>query len=289
MRQFILAVPPDRNGASTLGERDYRYLAQVLRKTAGDRIEVRLPDGTLALMRIDRLDRNAKSVRLILEPGAGFSAVPPATGGEGLASGDAPVAGDSMPAIPEAPEGFPQLILFQWILKGPRMDQVVRQATETGVSLIVPVAGERCLSSEADNVGGGKTGRWDRIVREALQQSGSPVATRVLPPVAPSALGGLWRSLSGPESAALVLTEAPLARRSLHEYLDTVLGPTAIAVGPEGGMTARELALLEEAGFACVHFKTNILRAETAALYGIAAVQSTLLESGNWQLKESNS
>lgn len=295
MRQFVLAVPPDRNGAATLGDRDYRYLAQVLRKTAGDRLEVRLPDGSLALMRIDRLDRNAKSVRLVLERESGTAV---ADGASGLAAADGAAssagvmprsAGDSMPAIPEAPEGFPQLILFQWILKGPRMDQVVRQATETGVSLIIPVAGERCLSSEADNVGGGKTGRWDRIVREALQQSGSPVATRVLPPVAPAALGDLWRSLAGPESAALVLTEAPLARRSLHEYLGTVSGPTAIAVGPEGGMTARELALLDEAGFACVHFKTNILRAETAALYGIAAVQSTLLESGNWQLKESNS
>lgn len=281
MRQFVLAVPPDRNGAARLAERDYRYLAQVLRKTAGDRIEVRLPDGTLRLMRIDRLDRNAKSVTLVLESETGA--------GGADASSSPGCAGDSMPAIPEVPEGFPPLILFQWILKGPRMDQVVRQATETGVSLIVPVAGERCLSSEADNVGGGKTGRWDRIVREALQQSGSPVVTRVLPPVAPEALGDLWRSLAGPRSSALVLTEAPLARRSLHEYLDTVSGPTAIAVGPEGGMTARELELLGEAGFACVHFKTNILRAETAALYGIAAVQSTLLESGNWQLKESNS
>ena len=286
MRQFVLAVPPDRNGAATLAERDYRYLAQVLRKTAGDRIEVRLPDGTLALMRIDRLDRNAKSVKLVLEPGSAGSG---SLSGADRAPAAALSAGDSMPATGEVPDGFPQLILFQWILKGPRMDQVVRQATETGVSLIVPVAGERCLSSEADNVGGGKTGRWDRIVREALQQSGSPVATRVLPPVAPAALGELWRSLSGSESRALVLTEAPLARRSLHEYLDTVSGPTAIAVGPEGGMTAREIALLEEAGFACVHFKTNILRAETAALYGIAAVQSTLLESGNWQLKELNS
>ena len=281
MRQFVLAVPPDRNGVATLGERDYRYLALVLRKSVGDPLDVRLPDGSLRAMRIDRLDRSSKSVRLVL---------PDSIAGTSLGSTEpSSSVGNSMPAIPNVPEGFPPLILFQWILKGPRMDQVVRQATETGVSLIVPVAGERCLSSEADTIGGGKTGRWDRIVREALQQSGSPVSTRILPPVSPDDIGGLWRSLAAPKSAALVLTEAPLARRSLHEYLDTVSGPTAIAVGPEGGMTARELSFLEEAGFACVHFKTNILRAETAALYGIAAVQSTLLESGNWQLKELNS
>lgn len=285
MRQLVLPVPPDRNGSASLGERDYKYLVQVLRKSCGDRVEVRLPDGTLRAMRIDSVNRAEKSVRLVSEDSSAVASVSASS-----ASASSVTAGESMPAIPHVPEGFPSIILFQWILKGPRMDQVVRQATETGVSLIVPVAGERCLSSDAGSVGDGKTGRWDRIVREALQQSGSPIPTRVLSPVAPANIRALWKSLAessgGSAPAALVLTEAPLARRSLHEYLDTVAGPTALAVGPEGGMTSRELGILEEAGFACVHFRTNILRAETAALYGIAAVQSALLESGNWQLKE---
>jgi 16S rRNA (uracil1498-N3)-methyltransferase len=281
MRQLVLSALPDRNGNVLLGERDWRYLSQVLRKEAGDLLEARLPDGSLCSMRVESIDRRAKTVTLTLAGSLSVSCDSPARQAG---------AGDSMPAIPEMPSDFPPIILFQWILKGPRMDQVIRQATETGVCMIVPVAGERCLSSDAEKVGDGKTGRWERIVREALQQSGSPVPTKILAPVAPSAIRAVWQNiaeLSGERnSVALVLTEAPLARKSLHEYLVSAAGATALAVGPEGGMTSGELALLAEAGFACVHFKTNILRAETAALYGIAAVQSTLLESVNWQLKE---
>ena len=51
----------------------------------------------------------------------------------------------------------------------------------------------------------------------------------------------------------------------------------AIAVGSEGGISPEEVKLLEEKGlFVPVHFAVNILRCETAALYGIAAVQSEI-------------
>jgi 16S rRNA (uracil1498-N3)-methyltransferase len=278
MRQFVLSRQPDSSGAVLLGDKEYRYLVQVLRKSTGDAIEARLPDGTLCIMRVASIDRKEKQIRLILA-----SRMDDASGMDEASC----AAGVSMPPISALGESFPTIVLFQWMLKGPKMDQVIRQATEAGVSVIVPVAGERCLSSNADDVGGGKTGRWDRIVREALQQCGSPVPTKVLSPVDSGELPSLWQSLGGPDSRAIVLTEAPLARISLHEYLCSGTGATAIAIGPEGGMTAREIGILEESGFTCIHFKTNILRAETAALYGIAAVQSALLEFENWQLKES--
>ena len=279
MRQLVLSRQPDSSGAVLLGDKEYRYLVQVLRKVAGDTIEARLPDGTLCAMSITSIDRKEKQITLSV-----VSRTVESSHLEGLPMS---TAGVSMPAISGVGDNFPSIVLFQWMLKGPKMDQVIRQATEAGVLAIVPVAGERCLSSNADDVGGGKTGRWDRIVREALQQSGSPVPTKVLSPVDGSRIPSLWQSLGGPVSRSVVLTEAPLARISLHEYLCTGTGATAIAIGPEGGMTAREIGILVESGFTCIHFKTNILRAETAALYGIAAVQSALLESENWQLKES--
>lgn len=293
MRQLVLTSAPDADGLVRLGEREWRYLAQVLRMSVGDSLDARFPDGALRPMTIQSFDRRAKTVTLrAFDPSASAQTSQVRDG--------TPIPGASMPAAFAMPSGFPALILFQWILKGPRMDQVIRQATETGVRAIVPVAGERCLSADAEGVGGGKTGRWDRIVREALQQSGSPVPTAILPPIAPSGVKVAWQELARQVSAganegpaldsdapvALVLTEAPLARKSLHGYLCNATGPVAIAVGPEGGMTQAEIALLSEAGFSCVHFKTNILRAETAALYGIAAVQSVLLESGNWRLNE---
>lgn len=281
MRQLILQSFPDASGLSSLKDREYRYLAQVLRLAPGDVVEARLPDGSLCPMLVAAVDRKARTISLQRIEGASRNGLP-------AKRSDADVApGESMPAAIALPDGFPRMVLFQWIIKGPKMDQVIRQATEAGVEVIVPVSGERCLASDADSVGEGKTGRWDRIVREARQQSGSPVPTRMASPIGVADIAGTLASLSGDAPfGAIVLTEAPLARKSLHEYLCTQAGLMALAVGPEGGMTAKELEVLASVGFESIHFRTNILRAETAALYGIAAVQSAITESEKWQLKE---
>ncbi len=286
MRQFVLPSFPESGGSVILSDRDFRYLVQVLRKDTGDIIEARLPDGSLCSFRVSSIDRRAK--RLSLFPADGAMGAYPVSGmpaGEnGPALPSTPLPGSSMPAPASVPADFPRIALFQWILKGPRMDQVIRQATETGVEAIVPVAGERCVADEA---GMGRLTRWGRIVREARQQSGSPIATRILPALAPADIPESWAELSGGErSSAIVFTEAPLARKALHGYLCGNPGVVALAVGPEGGMSARELDILSGAGFEYVHFKTNVLRAETCALYGIAAVQNALTEFESWQSKE---
>ena len=301
MRQFLLDQPLEPGARVTLEGSDFRYLVQVLRLAPGASVEARLPDGSLASLAVERLDARAKTVTLrrpAVPRAAGLPSVPE----PGVSSGRAPDTGaarrttadraalsirvgESMPPLPEIPERFPRIILFQWILKGPKMDQVIRQATETGVSAIVPVSGERCLPREGDS--SGRAARWARIVREARQQSGSPVATVVATPISVGAIAGIWADVSsGRRASALVLTEAPLARKTLHEYLDIGMEIVALATGPEGGMTAVELDELGRAGFSAVHFRTNVLRAETAALYGIAAAQSAIMESEKWQLKE---
>lgn len=274
MRQFVLPRFPEPGGALTLEGRDYRYLVQVLRKEEGERIDARLPDGRLCPFLVSSVDRKAKT--LVLIPAGGEDA--------SLPGGETPLPGESMPPLAGVPDGFPRIVLFQWVLKGPRMDQVVRQATETGVENIVPVIGDRCVSDES---GPGRHSRWERIVREARQQSGSPVATRVHNAVPASGVPESWGGFaSGRSAAAVVFTEAPLARKPLHRYLCDGPGLIALAVGPEGGMSVRELKILSGAGFESVHFKTNVLRAETCALYGIATVQNALTEFESWQLKE---
>ena len=59
-----------------------------------------------------------------------------------------------------------------------------------------------------------------------------------------------------------------------------------IVVGGEGGISENEILLLEKEGFNLVHFKTNILRAETASLYGIATIQTAFTELDEWHTHE---
>ncbi len=282
MRQFILPKDPAPDGTVVLCGGDYRYLSGVLRLSPDDPVEGRLPDGSLRSFRVASLDRRARTITLRpADERAGTGGVAP---------------------LVAVPPGFPFMVLFQWRLKGPKMDLVIRQATEAGVAAIVPVSGERCVALSAGDARGG---RLERIVREARQQSGSPVATELLDTVPSSGVGAVWSELraragsfaqaddvTGSRSdrpaadRALVFTEAPLARKTLHRYLESGARSVALAVGPEGGMTDGEIDGLVAAGFECVHFATNVLRAETCALYAIAAVQNALMEIESWRSKE---
>jgi 16S rRNA (uracil1498-N3)-methyltransferase len=57
----------------------------------------------------------------------------------------------------------------------------------------------------------------------------------------------------------------------------------AIIVGPEGGLSPGETDLLLEVGAHPVYLGNRILRAETAAIYGLAAVNTIIRERTEWQ------
>ena len=56
------------------------------------------------------------------------------------------------------------------------------------------------------------------------------------------------------------------------------IGFGIIAVGSEGGISPAEIKVLKDAGFSTVHFDVNILRCETASLYGMASIQTVIME-----------
>ena len=73
---------------------------------------------------------------------------------------------------------------------------------------------------------------------------------------------------------------------TLHEYLSSSPPRISLIIGSEGGLSDRETDVLRGKKYKSVYLKTNVLRAETAALYEVSAVQTILLESDNWILKE---
>ncbi len=276
MRQYLLDRYPDPAGQLRLEGDAWHYLAGVRRLREGNVIEGRLPDGRTCRLRVVTVNRRERFLQLKLDGPCSENAESP-----------------DKASVVRQEDGFssslPHIILLQWIIKGQRMDLVVRQATETGVARIIPVTGDRCLASESGHAGRERTARWQRITREARQQSGSPVDTRVYEPLDLEKALALTEQIESSRpvsSLRLVLSEEPLARESLHRYLVDSPETVTLAVGPEGGMTPGEMERLQNAGFCCVHFRTNVLRAETAALYGIAAVQTALTERVSWQPNE---
>jgi 16S rRNA (uracil1498-N3)-methyltransferase len=96
-----------------------------------------------------------------------------------------------------------------------------------------------------------------------------------------------WEELKQrrPKSLGLLFHHIPLAQASLHGYLDTVPETVALAVGPEGGFSPAEASRFLAAGFKALTIGNTVLRTETAALYGAAAIRIILLERNSWEKK----
>lgn len=175
MRQFILSGQKVVNGLVEIDGKDFRYLRQVLRVKPGDMISVRLESGALEQATVAKIDEKARKIIIQFCGSEG----PSVTRG---------VQASELESVSNRLDCW----LFQLITKAQKFEQIVRQATECGVSKIIPVIGEYSEKSSILALSDGKRERLERIIKEARQQSGSPVNTEVLSPMSLTAAIELW-------------------------------------------------------------------------------------------------
>jgi 16S rRNA (uracil1498-N3)-methyltransferase len=158
------------------------------------------------------------------------------------------------------------IVLLVGIPRGERMDFLVQKTSELGVSRIVPVLTGRSVARPAAETT--RRARWEKIAREAARQCGRADVPAVDAPC-PLPLA-LARELP---PRRLALWEG--ARQTpLREALGGAPAPTALLVGPEGGLARGEVSLAETAGFTVCGLGPRILRVETAAIIGVALIQA---------------
>lgn len=151
------------------------------------------------------------------------------------------------------PPGRPERWLLMGLTKGAAFDVVVRMSTELGVDHILPVRLRRSVGL------GDRRPRWERIAASAAAQCGRGVLPEISSP-------------SSLEEAMAVLPEG-IARRVCLPGAPSLVseaGPAALLLGPEGGLTDAEVAVVLEAGFEPGGLGSLVLRAETAAAAGLA-------------------
>ena len=157
--------------------------------------------------------------------------------------------------------------LVQSIAANDAMDHAIRRAVELGAAAIQPVLTTRSARVPDGERGQKRLAHWCQIVIAACEQCGR---NRV------------------PEVRSVVTLERWLADRNVA-IAGLVLSPTAAAaiaaaprpqhaldmmVGPEGGFTAEEIGLAQRKGLLAVRLGPRVLRAETAALAALAAVNA---------------
>jgi len=168
--------------------------------------------------------------------------------------------------------GAPKITLALAIFKFDRMEWAIEKCTEIGVARIIPVIARRTdahLASAAEK----RRERWQRIVRQASEQSRRPAPPEIAAPVKLKDLGG-DRVLAA-DALRVVLAESLAGSEGdtrLGEILQShsSVDELALAVGPEGGWADGELTWFYEAGWVAASLGETILRAETAAIVASA-------------------
>lgn len=168
-------------------------------------------------------------------------------------------------SLPAETESGPQVHLGVALLKGRKLDDVVRMVTEIGVATIEPFFSERSIPRPHGKNLDLRLMRWRQIAIAAARQSGRnsvPSLSLVRP---------LEELLAcGTPSARAILHEHAQGR-TLAEFLATrTERRLLILVGPEGGFSSNEIARAQVAGFEEVRLGSLVLRAETAAVVGAA-------------------
>jgi 16S rRNA (uracil1498-N3)-methyltransferase len=160
-----------------------------------------------------------------------------------------------------------RITLAQGIARGEKMDLVLQKATELGVAALAPIVTERTEVKLDGERTGKRLAHWRGVLAAACGQSGRARLPTLSEPAA-------LATYAAGESADLKLVLDPQGSLSLATLPLQPGQSIALVVGPEGGLSERDLATLHAAGFQGLKLGPRILRTETAGLTAIAALQT---------------
>lgn len=164
-------------------------------------------------------------------------------------------------------ETIPDVWLAFAPVKRAQTDWLVEKATELGAARLIPVVTQRTVAERV------KLERLHAIAIEAAEQCGRTLVPEIVEPIA------LKQLLSGGGQRRTLYFADERGGEPAGEAFKR--GPALILIGPEGGFTDQERALIRaEPHAVAISLGPRILRAETAAL---AALASFMALAGDWR------
>jgi len=163
------------------------------------------------------------------------------------------------------------LTLAQAVLKGDKMDDVVRDAVMLGVAAIQPIVTTRSEITVAALLRGARLDRWRRVALASVKQSRRAVLPEIRMPLS-------FESFLGEPALALMLMLVEPAATVTPEPLAALRGrpipaDAAILVGPEGGWTEQEWTAARDRGVSLVTLGHRTLRADAVPVAAISVLQ----------------
>ena len=148
------------------------------------------------------------------------------------------------------------------------MDWVIEKAVELGVATIQPLAAQRSVVKLSAERAEKRQAHWQGIIASASEQCGRNRLAQLEP------LADFNRWIAQPSTQARILF-SPRATQSLAGWAKNQT-PQAVTlmIGPEGGFTEQEEQLAVARGAILLSLGERVLRAETAGMFAVAAIQS---------------
>jgi 16S rRNA (uracil1498-N3)-methyltransferase len=170
--------------------------------------------------------------------------------------------------VTDEPAPQPRLVLVQALAKGDRDEQAIEAATELGVDEVVPWQAERSVVVWRGDRAAKSLAKWTAVVTRATKQS-----RRARVPLT-SAAHDLAALVSRVQASALTVVLHEEAVEPLAGIELPQAGDVLVVVGPEGGISPRELEALTSAGGRPVRLGTTILRSSSAGPAALAVINA---------------
>lgn len=173
--------------------------------------------------------------------------------------------------VDPVPESTVAITLVQSVLKGEKMDDVIRDAVMLGVSAIQPIVGKRAETTIGALLRGARVERWRRVTLASVKQSRRATLPEIRTPLT------LEHYLEEPGPAVrLMLVEPSVVSEAITVVpLRSVTPPmeAAVLVGPEGGWDVQECTQAAERGVRMVSLGPRTLRADAVPIAALSVLQ----------------
>ncbi|WGG44282.1 16S rRNA (uracil(1498)-N(3))-methyltransferase [Rossellomorea sp. DA94] len=242
-RYFINDLYRENDPIMIMGD-DYHHIVRVMRMKEEDEVFVVFKDQASAITRIETISSDAVELSIVQWE----------------------TSTKELPIKVTIASGLP---------KGDKLELIFQKGTELGATQFIPFNADRSIVKWDDKKAKKKTERWEKIVKEAAEQSHRLLVPEVSAPVS------LKRLIQEPFDYKLVAYEED-ARACEKGNLSKVLssiepGQSMLVVfGPEGGLSKKEIEMLRSEGFLTCGLGPRILRTETAPLYVLSAISYQL-------------
>ncbi|BAS12131.1 ribosomal RNA small subunit methyltransferase E [Arthrobacter sp. Hiyo8] len=186
-------------------------------------------------------------------------------------------------AVQEEHQPAVRLVLVQALAKGDRDELAVETATELGIDAVVPWQAERSIVRWKGDRAAKAHAKWQSVATAAAKQARRAWIPRCVPPSTAPAWLRRCRRRSGDHPARGRETSATggpgeVARRGFRRRCRAGR-EVLLIVGPEGGISPREVTKLSDVGAVTALLGHHVLRSSTAGPAAVVLASDIL---GRW-------